>query len=123
MFDNLKALGAMSALMKNKDKFAEAAQRVRAELERARVTGESGSGLVKAVASGEMKLVSLEMSPALTAGIGSSESDRAMASGLITEAVNNALLRARERAQDIIRKESQALGLPDLPGDLGNLLS
>lgn len=122
MFDNLKALGALSGLMKNKEKLAEAAQRVKAELESARVTGEAGGGLVKAVASGEMKIVSLEMSPALVAGIASSESDRAMASWLITEAVNNALQRARDRAQEVIRRESQALGLPDFAGDLGGLL-
>lgn len=122
MFDNLKALGTISALMKNKDKLAEAAQRVRSELERTRVTGESGGGLVRAVASGEMKLISLEMSPALTAGIASSEGDRAMASSLVTEAVNDALTRARERAQEIIRREAQALGLPELPGDIAGLL-
>lgn len=122
MFDNLKTLGALSALMKNKEKLAEAAQRVRAELERTRVTGESGGGLVRAVASGEMRIVSLEMSPALTAGIAASDGDRAMASSLITEAINDALTRARERAQEIIRRESQAMGLPDLPGDISGLL-
>ena len=118
MFDNLKALGALSGLMKNKEKIAESAKRVRDELASARVSGEAGGGIVRAVVSGDMRLISVEISPALGAGIGASESDRAMASALIAEAVNDALTRARGVAQEAIRRETEALGLP---ADLGGM--
>lgn len=122
MLDNLKALGALSGLMKNKDKIAESARRVRDELASARISGQAGGGVVKAVASGDMRIVSIELSPALGAGIGASESDRAMASALITDAVNNALARARTVAQETIRRETEALGLPaELAGMGGDL--
>lgn len=122
MLDNLKALGALSGLMKNKDKIAESARRVRDELASARIGGQAGGGVVKAVASGDMRVVSIEISPALGAGIGASDSDRAMASALITEAVNDALTRARTVAQETIRRETEALGLPaDFAGMGGDL--
>ncbi len=119
MLDNLKALGAITALMKNKEKLAESAQRVRAELERTRVTGEAGGGVVRAIASGDLRIISIEISPALGAGIGATDADRAMASALIVEAVNDALARSRAKAQEAVRREAEALGLPDLSGELG----
>lgn len=122
MFDSLKAMGTLGALMKNKDKIAEAAKRVKDELARLRVEGVAGGGVVRAVASGEMKILSIDISPALGAGLGASDADRAMASALIAEAVNEALAKARDRAQEMIRREAQALGLPDIPADIGGLL-
>ncbi|MCW5769824.1 MAG: YbaB/EbfC family nucleoid-associated protein [Phycisphaeraceae bacterium] len=119
MFDNLKALGALSALMKNKDKLAESAQRVRLELEQTRVSGDSGGGLVHAVASGDLRLLSIDIAPSLGAGISASENDRAMAHSLIVEAVNDALAKARAKAQEVVKREADALGLPDLSGELG----
>lgn len=122
MFDNLKTLGALSALMKNRDKLAESAQRVRIELEHARVHGDSGGGLVRAVASGDLRLVSIEVAPTLGAGIAASESDRAMAHSLIVDAVNEAMAKARAKAQEVVKREADALGLPDLSGELGSSL-
>ncbi|MBX3315395.1 MAG: YbaB/EbfC family nucleoid-associated protein [Phycisphaeraceae bacterium] len=119
MFDNLKALGALSALMKNKDKLAESAQRVRLELEQTRVSGDSGGGLVHAVASGDLRLLSIDIAPSLGAGISASENDRAMAHSLIVEAVNDALAKARAKAQEVVKREADALGLPDLSGEFG----
>lgn len=122
MFDNLKTLGALSALMKNKDKLAESAQRVRLELEQTRVSGDSGGGLVRAVASGDLRLVSIEIAPTLGAGLAGAEEDRAMANTLIVEAVNDALAKARAKAQEVVKREADALGLPDLTGELGSSL-
>jgi len=119
MFDNLKTLGALSGLMKNKERLAESARRVRDELASARVVGESGGGLVRAVATGDMRVVSVELAPTLGAGLGASETDRAMAGALIAEAVNEAIARAKDRAQEVIRRETEALGLPSDLGGLG----
>lgn len=122
MFDNLKALGALSALMKNKDALAESARRVRLELEQTRVAGEAGGGLVRAVASGDLRLITIEIAPALGAGISASESDRAIAHSLIVDAVNEAMAKARSKAQEVVKREADALGLPDLSGELGSSL-
>lgn len=119
MFDTFKAMGAISALMKNKDKLADAAARVKRDLSAVRVMGEAGGGLVRVIASGEMRVVSMEISGALGSGLGASEQDRQMAAALIVEATNIALTRARDEAQRIVKREADALGLGELASGLG----
>lgn len=119
MFDTFKAMGAISALMKNKDKLADAAERVKHDLSVVRVSGEAGGGIVRVIASGEMKVVSIEISGALGSGLAASEQDRQMAAGLIVEATNIALARARDEAQRIVKREADALGIGDLASGLG----
>ncbi|MCC6971594.1 MAG: YbaB/EbfC family nucleoid-associated protein, partial [Phycisphaerales bacterium] len=94
MLDNLKALGALSGLMKNKDKIAESARRVRDELASARITGQSGGGVVRAVASGDMRVVSIEISAALGAGLGAYKDDENRLRGAALYAVPGAAIGA-----------------------------
>ncbi|MDX2132177.1 MAG: YbaB/EbfC family nucleoid-associated protein [Planctomycetota bacterium] len=123
MFDNVRMLGAISGLMKNKEKIAEATQRVRATLEAARLTGEAGAGAARAEVTGTMRVLRVELSPALVQGMAADEKTRALASSLVADAVNDAIRKAQERMRAEIDAEAKALGLEGLlGGQLGDML-
>ncbi len=56
-----KMPGGLGDLMKQAQKAMEDAQKVEAELEQARVEGQSGGGLVKVVATGKAEIVSIKI--------------------------------------------------------------
>ena len=121
MFDNLKAMGAVAGLLKNQDKLRAAMERVRRELAGMRLTGEAGGGAARAIVTGDMRVLSIEVGPAMAAGL-ASDSSRRMAEVLIAEAVNDGLAKARAAAAETMSAEARELGLPDLPAGLGGLL-
>lgn len=116
MFDNLKAMGAMAGLMKNKDRLREVGERVKEKMARARVSGQAGGGAARAVVSGQMRVIEVELSGPLVAGMAADDKTRALAGTLIADAVNSALEQAQRMLQDEISKEAKDLGLPDIPG-------
>lgn len=116
MFDNLKAMGALAGLMKNKDKLREAGDRVRARLDAARFTGEAGSGAARAVVSGSMKVIEVQLAPALITGMAADERTRELAGQLIADAVNDGLRRAQHAMKETVDEEARAMGLDGLPG-------
>ncbi len=125
MFDKLKTMQALGALMKNRDQIAQASERVKLRLEALRVEGQSGSGACRATVSGTMKVLDITLDPALLAGMSVDETTRDLAQGLIADAVNDAMKNAQARAKEIIAKEMEDLGLGDLDlgsGELSGLL-
>lgn len=121
MFDKLKAMGALAGLMKNQDGLRQAADRVKEKMERTRCTGQAGQGAVRAVVDGKLRVVEVELAPALAAGIATDDRTRQLAGTLIAQAVNDGITQAITRLREAVAQESQALGLPDIPG-LDNLL-
>ena len=121
MFDQFKAMGQIAGLLKNKDRLADAAERVKAELEAVEVEGQAGGGAVRVRASGKLRILSVTVETAAAAGLATPE-HKADAEQLITEATNDALTKAQEAARVIVEREMQELGLPALPADLGNFL-
>jgi len=97
--------------------------RMRDELERRRVDGESGGGLVRCTVSGAGDLLSVTIDPALAAmtpAKGSPAGDAAglkMIEDLVVAAVNQAIGRARELAQQEMARVTGGLPMP--PGLLG----
>ncbi|QOI99279.1 MAG: YbaB/EbfC family nucleoid-associated protein [Phycisphaeraceae bacterium] len=116
MFDKLKAMGAVAALLKDKDKIAQAFERVKTKAQAARLTADAASGAIRVVADGRMTILSVEIAPALASGIASSDESRRLAGDLITQAVNDALAKARGFLKSAVEAEAKSLGLPDLPG-------
>ena len=117
MFDTLKSMGAVAGLMKNQDGLKAAAARVRQKMEQTRVTGEAGSGAARATVTGTLRVISVELSPALVGGMNADERTRLLASSLIADAVNNAMKQAQLKIKDAIEVEAKALGLDGmLPG-------
>ena len=113
-------MGTLANLARNKERLREVAQRVAKRLDAARVMGEAGSGAVRVTANGQLRIVLVEISPALVTATDASHKE--LAEGLIAEATNRALAQARLAARDIINDEAQGLGLPELPEDLGGVL-
>ena len=121
--DKLKAMQAIGSLMKNKEQFAAAGDRLKAKIESMRIEGEAGGGACRAVVNGKMKLLDLTLDPALLAGMAVDEKTRDLATQLIKDAINNATEKAQRRVQEEISKEAEELGLGDLGGQLGGFLS
>jgi len=122
MFDAMKAMGALAGLMKNKDAIKAAGERIKTRLGEIRAAGGSGGGAVRATVSGDMKVVSITLEPAVVAGLGGrDDKTRDEVLRLIGEAINNAQDIAREMARREISKEAEALGLGGIPG-MENLL-
>ena len=79
MFDKLKAMGAVTSLLKNQDALRDAAARVRAKAEQILVTGQAGSGAARATVTGTLKVQGVELSPALVGGMAADERTRQLA--------------------------------------------
>jgi len=106
--------------------------RVRDELDRRRVEGESGGGLVRCAVSGAGDLLSLTIdptlaagaptlaagAPSLAAGAGEGASNLKMIEDLVVAAVNQAFGRARELAQEEMARVTGGLPMP--PGLMGS---
>ncbi len=121
MFDQIKTMGAIAGLLKNRDQIQAAGERIQARLESMRIDGECEGGLVHAVVSGKMQVLSITISDSLAFGMKTSE-DRSLAESLIAEAVNHALKKAQVAVTEAIDEEGTALGLPGLGEQLGQIL-
>ncbi len=111
MFNNL---GNLADLMRNAGKIKEAVEKATESLGAIQVEGTAGGGVVSAKVNGRMEVVSVRIDPKLLA-----DNDVELLEDLITAAVNQGLVRAREEAA-----RSVAGGLPGGGmglGDLGNL--
>ena len=95
---------------------AKQAQTKMAELQRElalrRVEGSAGGGMVTAVATGELRILKVEIEPSLLA-----TGDRAMIQDLTAAAVNAALSSAQKMVQEEIQRASVSIAVPNL-GDL-----
>ena len=78
---------------------------VQAELEKATVEATAGGGVVKAVATGSQKLVSIVISPEVAG-------DLDMLPDLIVAAVNEALEKSRQLQAERMQGLTAGLGLP-----------
>lgn len=122
MFDKLKTMGTMAALLKDKERVKEIATRVKDKAEAVRVTGESGAGAVRVTMDGRMRVLNVELQPALVMGMAADERTRELAGNLIAEAVNNANAAAQAAMKTVLQREAKDLGLPDMP-DLAGFMS
>ncbi len=116
MFDQMKTMGAIAGLMKNKDKLKELGERFQEKLERMEVTGTAGGSAVRVTVSGKMRVLGVHLDPALIAGLEVGEGGRAMAQSLIEEATNEALVRVQGMIRDEAQRMAEELGLPEIPG-------
>jgi DNA-binding protein YbaB len=124
MFDQLKGMAGLAGLMKDLPRIKEKLEEVKERLGRTTVEAETGGGAVRAVANGQLRIVSVHVEPAMLSGLvdAGSDEDRAVAEDLIAGAVNAALTKARELAEREMRAAAADLGIP-LPPGVGGLLS
>jgi len=122
MFDKLKMMGTLASLMKNKDQLKASGDRIKAAAAATRASGEGGAGAVRVTVDGRMRVVAVELQPALVSGMAADERTRQLAGSLIAEATNAALAASQAKMKVVLDKEAKELGLPEMP-DIGGLLS
>jgi DNA-binding YbaB/EbfC family protein len=98
---------------------AKQAQTKMAELQRELATrqaeGSAGGGMVTAVATGDLRILKVEIEPSLLA-----TGDREMIQDLTAAAVNAALTSAQKMVREEIQRASADIGVPNLTGLLGS---
>lgn len=107
MFKGLGAMGDMGKMMKAAQEMQTKMAALQEEMHSMLVTGESGAGLVKAVATAKGELKSLDIDPSIFSG-----DDKEVVEDLILAAIKDAQTKAAERAQEEMSKLTQGMGLP-----------
>ena len=87
------------------------------EMSKARITGESGAGMVKVTLNGSYEALGASIDPTILAGL--SEDERTMVEDLVAAAVTDAARRLRQFQQDRMASLAREV---DLPPDLKSLL-
>lgn len=110
MFDMMNMMGKVKEMQAKMKDAQENLKDLRAE-------GESGAGMVKAIASGNKQLISLEIDPDLL-----KPEEIGILQDLIVAAANKALQNAEAIAKEELAKATEGM-LPQIPGlDLGSML-
>ena len=100
----------LGGLMQAAQRMQEELQRVQRELETKHVEATAGGGMVTAVVSGRLDLVSLKLDPAVV-----DPKDLTMLQDLVTAAVNQALAKAKAMSQAELAKVTGGMSIPGMP--------
>ena len=100
----------LGALMRRAREVQEKLASLQRDLARRSVEGSAGAGMVTAQASGELRIVRVEIDPQLLAG-----GDRELLQDLLAAAVNDALSKAQRMVQEEMQRAAGGLQVP-LPG-------
>lgn len=107
MFKGLGQMGDMAKMMKTAKEMQDKVQQLQEDLHEIMVTGESGAGLVKAVASAKGDLKSLDIDPSIF-----DPNEKEVVEDLILAAIKDAQTKATDRAQSEMSKLTEGMGLP-----------
>lgn len=113
MFKGLGQMGDMAKMMKAAQEMQQKMASLHEEMHNILVTGESGAGLVKAVATAKGELKSLDIDPSIFNG-----DDKEVVEDLILAAIKDAQAKANDRARQEMGRIAEGMGLPkdmDLP--------
>ncbi len=125
MFDSLKGMAGLAGLLKDLPRIKAKMEQVKQQLGEQTVSAQTGGGAVQVTANGLLRVVSLELDQSLLRGLvdPANPDDRALAEDLIVGAVNTALEKAREMAQQQLVAAADELGVPVPPGTIERLMS
>ena len=107
MFKGLGQLGDMGKMMKAAQEMQTKMAELQEEMHNMTVTGESGTGLVKAVCSCKGELKSLDIDPSIF-----NSDDKEVVEDLILAAIKDAQGKASDKAQEEMGKLTEGMGLP-----------
>lgn len=107
MFKGLGGMGDMAKMMKSAQEMQGKMAQMQEDMHNMMVTGQSGAGLVKAVASCKGELKSLDIDPSIFSG-----DDKEVVEDLILAAIKDAQSKASEKAQEEMAKLTEGMGLP-----------
>ena len=123
MFEQMKTMGTLANLLKNREQLAEAGARVKQTLNDNPAIGEAGGGAIRVTVGSDMKVIRIEIAPAVVTGMSAGAAALTQVENLIAEATNDALTSAQERLRAAIEREAKDLGIEGLGDHLGGLLS
>lgn len=103
----LGGLGDMAKMMKAAQDMQAKMTQLQEDLKSITVTGESGAGLVKAIATAKGELTALDIDPSIF-----NSDDKEVVEDLILAAIKDAQTRAADRAQQEMARLTESLGLP-----------
>ncbi len=112
MFDALKNLGNMPALLAKAREMQEKMQQAREEMARRQFSADAGGGMVSAVVNGQLELIRVRIDKTRV-----DPNDTEVLEDLIVAAVNAAQVKAAESMRAEASKMAGDMGLP--PGMLG----
>ena len=98
--------GQLAGLMKQAQQMQENMRRAQEELAKVEVEGQSGAGMVKVTVTCRNEVRRIQIDPSLF------EDDRDMLEDLVVAAVNDALRKAEQTAQEKMAGLTQGLPLP-----------
>jgi len=107
MLKGLGGLGDMAKMMKAAQEMQGKMEETQAALDQITVTGEAGTGLVKATATAKGDLVGLDIDPSIF-----DPNEKDVVEDLILAAIKDAQAKAAERMQAEMAKVTESLGLP-----------
>ena len=97
-------------IMKEAQKLQAQMEQLQAEAGNKKVEATAGGGMITAVVSGRLDLVSLKIDPSVV-----DPKDVAMLQDLVVAAVNQALQKAKAMAQGELAKATGGLSIPGMP--------
>jgi DNA-binding YbaB/EbfC family protein len=100
----------MNELMKKAQELQRKMEEINKELEEARVTGVAGGGVVKAVVSGKLEIVSIDISAEVI-----EKDDKEMLEDMIVAAVKEAQGKAKKISQEKLAALGMPGGMPSFP--------
>ena len=107
MIKGLGGFGDMAKMMKAAKDMQDRMQQMQASLDTITVTGESGTGLVRATATAKGDLTALEIDPSIFV-----PSEKEVVEDLILAAIKDAQRKAQDRMQAEMARITQDMGLP-----------
>ncbi len=107
MFKGLGGIGDMAKMMSQAKEMQERMSELQKELSTTPIQGESGAGLVKAIATGKGALTGLDIDPSIF-----SAEEKEVAEDLILAAIKDAQDKAAAHQRAELEKLSQEFGFP-----------
>jgi len=100
----------LATLLRRAQEVQERMAALQRDLARRRVEGSAGAGMVRAVATGELRILEIAIDPQLLAS-----GDRGMLQDLVAAAVNAALGQAQRMVQEEMQRAAASMQAPVLP--------
>jgi DNA-binding YbaB/EbfC family protein len=111
-----KGLGNIASLVKQAQEMGAKMQEMTEELRHQRTTGTAGGGLVTVEANGLAEVLSVRLDPKLF-----EQGDRELAEDLITAAVGQALVKAKEMHVEAMKSLTGGVDMPGMTDALARL--
>jgi DNA-binding YbaB/EbfC family protein len=105
-----KGMGGMGDILKQAQKMQQRLLEVQQELKQRVVEGSAGGGMVRVAVNGEQQVLSVKVDPQAV-----SPEDVELLEDMVLAAVNQALEKARQMAQEEMAKVTGGLQLPGFP--------